>query len=166
MPPTQSAGVGTSELYLVIANAESVAINGVRVTEQNLSVGQRRFLPETAIMVRNASPTILNNVIMNVRDGIVDDISSLRGPNSQRKDEVIVGNNVFQALRGVPSNVNPNDVFFDFNDVIPGGQQILENPAGDDFIPNAGSFVIDSSIDSLLERDRFASLKSALGLVA
>ncbi|WP_145101591.1 tandem-95 repeat protein [Rosistilla carotiformis] len=161
---TGSTGDGTSEQFVVIDNAATISINGVRVTNASLSTNQSRFLPETGIMVRGASPTILNNIIMNTRDGVVDETTSVQGQNPARKDEVIVGNNIFQGIRGVASNVNPGDVFNDFNDVIVTSQQVLNNPEGDNFIPNPGSYAIDSSIESLLERDKFAALKSALGI--
>ncbi|WP_145348533.1 tandem-95 repeat protein [Rosistilla ulvae] len=161
---TGSSGDGTSEQFVVVGNAASISINGVVVTNATLSTNQNRFLPETAIMVRGASPTILNNVIINTRDGVVDETTSVVGPNAARKDEVIVGNNIFQGVGRVASNVNPGNVFNDFNDVIASDQQVLNNPEGDDFIPNPGSYAIDSSIESLLERDQFSSLKNALGI--
>ncbi|QDV57113.1 hypothetical protein Mal33_31140 [Rosistilla oblonga] len=161
---TGSTGDGTTEQFVVISNAATISVNGTPLTGESLSTNQNRFLPESAIMVRGASPTILNNIIMNTRNGVVDETTSVLGPNPARKDEVIVGNNIFQGVRGSASNVNPGNVFDDFNDVIPGGQQIVNNPEGDNFIPNPGSYAIDSSIESLLERDQFASLKNALGI--
>lgn len=190
-------GAGTSENYVLIENAARVIINNV----PNLAVDPQpgrtmdQLLPEVGIMARNgASPSLLNNIIVNTQAAVEVEVSRRNGFGGQRggnthpkQGQVIVGGNVFQHTETVqaafqsriqwpgvtgagtetdaanrPSNVNGGSSDFNLN--LPGSQVLLVNPTSDNFSPVPGSIAIDSSVNSLAERDAFASLKQALGL--
>ncbi len=141
-----------------------------------------------------ASPSLMNNIIDNFQAAVETEVTrqrgfgGTRGPNLHTKQgQVIVGGSIFQHTEtrqglfqsrmqwpnangagtetdaaNLPSNVNGGTS--DFNLLLPGSQVLLVDPSSDDFLPITSSIAIDSSINSLAERDAFASLKRALGL--
>lgn len=92
--------------------------------------------------------------------------------------EIIVGGNVYQyvetavaanrqtfGIQGIaPGATNVPNTQADFNFVALNTDQLLVNPQAGRYLPAAGSRVIDSSIDSLVERSRFAAVKAGAGL--
>jgi hypothetical protein len=141
-----------------------------------------------------ASPSLMNNIIINTQAAVEVEVTralgfgSTRGGNLHPKPgQVIVGGTIFQHTESVqtvfqsrmtwpntvgagtetdtaarPSNINGGASDFNLN--LPGTQELLVYPGSDNFAPVPGSIAIDSSINSLAERDAFASLKNALGL--
>lgn len=194
---TTTDGAGTEEMYVLIENAARVTINNVPNLAVDPQPGRNmdQLLPEVGVMARDgASPSLINNIIVNTQAAVEVEVSrasgfgSARGGNNHPKQgQVIVGGSIFQhteSVQGVfqsrmtwpgvtgagtetdsplrPSNVNGGTSDFNLN--LPGVQELLVNPSGDDFSPIPGSIAIDSSINSLAERDAYASLKQALGL--
>ncbi len=208
---------GTSELYTFLRNVADVELNdaaaamfyvGPDERDGNLSQESDQLITEQGVMIAGgASPTLVNNVIVNTHQSIVREETSINGfgrrfgPFTDHNDrllrdnfpkpmEVIVSATVFKYdehlnsavqtnLDATPfspggdpslvtdvlvsvSNVNGGDD--DFNVILPSGEPLLENPAGDDFQPAAGSYVIDSATNSLIERDAFAALKNTVGI--
>ena len=138
-----------------------------------------------------ASPTILNNVFMNLHEAVaVESSNSILGLGSGRSHpkpmEVIVVGNVFQdnflntetttaaqstigiphtsltGWRGGTSNVNGgND---DFNVTLDSSDLSLQHPEANNFQPAYGTVIIDSSVNSLTERDQYAQVRLSVGL--
>ncbi|MDZ4850413.1 MAG: tandem-95 repeat protein [Pirellulaceae bacterium] len=89
--------------------------------------------------------------------------------------EIIVGGNVYQfietqttfnrsgfGIQASPTNI-PNTQA-DFNFVALNSDQLFVNPQAGQYLPAPGSRLIDSSIDSLTERDKFNTIKTAVGI--
>ena len=86
-----------------------------------------QILPETGIFVSGgASPTLLNNVLVNVQSPIIQERPSVGNRNAVRPSAVIIGGstyqyiepatsfaNMYNPVEGVPTNV-PNTAL-DFN---------------------------------------------------
>lgn len=199
-----SDGAGTSELFVQIYNAARIQLSpaaragGLRVgpdlTENLFSDQSGQLIPEAGIMVmQGASPTIVNNVLMNLHQSIVADESAVGGfgrgaaSNNFYKDQAIVmTGNVFQYDESRTSRMQLNFPFVtlandistnasigpsnvssatdDFNVIVGGNVQLLDNPAGGRFTPAPFSPLIDSALNSLPERDRFGALKQSLGI--
>ncbi|WP_164101631.1 tandem-95 repeat protein [Candidatus Laterigemmans baculatus] len=200
---TTTAGDGTSELYVLIKNAANVTISPQAAAaglgrDPRPGMNTDQLLPEIGVLAsQGASPTLLNNIIINTQAAVVNEETRIDGfgdPNSRgivdlhpKKGEVIVVGSVFQYTEtenmlfrqriifergrdaGIttdaavgPSNVNGGSDDFNFD--VGNGTTLLVNPAGNQFYPAAGSIVIDSSVDSLAERNDFASLKQSIGL--
>lgn len=66
-------------------------------------------------------------------------------------------------VTGATNVADQND---DFNFVLADDEQIFINAAGNDFLPSDGSFLIDSAINSVDDRDEFVTVKNAVGLPA
>ena len=89
--------------------------------------------------------------------------------------EIIVGGNVYQFIEtqeafnrngfGVQTSpINIPNTQADFNIIALNSDQLFVNAEAGQFLPGRGSRLIDSSIDSLTERDKFNSIKSASGI--
>jgi hypothetical protein len=198
-----TANDGAAELHVWVRNAADIDISGATGLRLDPLPGQNadQVIPQTGIMVLGgASPTLLNNTIVNTHGGVVQEVtrqagfgvpgdflSLFRGDNLHSKPgEVIVGGSLFQGVSndvpsfrqvrirnntGVfgdagfelgPSNVNAAQD--DFNFTIDPTIRLLSNPEGGDFKPAPGSPAIDSSIDSLLEREEYNAFKRAVGI--
>lgn len=151
-----------------------------------------QLLPETGVLLTGGSgSTIFNNVFANLHQGVVQEITRADGfsgsrPNIHPKPAVtIVTANVFQHVEtannvfrdqmtqpfvnngsiGItpgPSSVNGgND---DFNITLGNNDPLFVNPEGGNFLPTDDSVIIDSSVNSLTERDRLAGLLQSVGL--
>ena len=152
-----------------------------------------QLLPETGILVsEGANPTLMNNVFVNVQTPIVRDESRVsstvpafgnRNPvpfNSginvhPKQGEVIIGGSIYQyaepqaarnrlgfGIEASPTNL-PN-TGLDFNTTVPAGVQIFVDAQGSQFLPAPNSPIIDSSLDSLEEREAFKSIKQSMGI--
>jgi subtilisin family serine protease len=190
LSPT-SLGNGASEKFVVIRNAAMIDGNGVVRVSPDLDTNNNldQLIPETGILAtRGASPTILNNVFFNVQTPIVNEESrrfpltggpapyGTNNPNFVIKPgEVIVGGSIYQfhetagsttrfgtGIETSPTNV-PNTAL-DFNVSVPATTRLFVNAQAGQYLPAAGSPLIDSSIDSLPERPGLAAVKTAMGL--
>ncbi len=152
-----------------------------------------QLLPETGILVsEGANPTLMNNVFVNVQTPIVRDetrVASAGGSLGNRQPvpfntgvnvhpklgEVIIGGSIYQyaepqaarnrlgfGIEASPTNL-PN-TGLDFNTTVPAGVQIFVNAQGSQFLPAPQSPIIDSSLDSLEEREAFKTIKQAMGI--
>ncbi|NLF06927.1 MAG: hypothetical protein GX594_02975, partial [Pirellulaceae bacterium] len=99
----------------------------------------------------NASPTILNNVIANTQTGIGVDY---------RSTTTVVGTT---AYWGNETNL-AGDVTETFAVVIGPDEPLFVDAAAGNFYPAAGSRIIDSSLDSLQDRENMITVKNPLGL--
>jgi hypothetical protein len=194
---TTTDGAGTAENYVLIKNAARVTINGVPNLAVDPQPGRNmdQLIPEVGIMARDgASPSLLNNIIVNTQAAVETEVTRRNGFGSTRgvdlhpkSGQVIVGGSIFQHTETAqttfqarmiwpnvtgagtetdtaarPSNVNGGTSDFNLN--LPGSQVVMVDPSANNFLPINSSIAIDSSINSLAERDAFASLKQALGL--
>jgi hypothetical protein len=182
--PVTSQGNGTTEKFVVVRNAYSVTTSnpGRRVNAKVGTNNLNQLIPETGIMIMGGgSPTLLNNSFVNVSSPIIQEPASwgntIAGAlPSQRPNAVIVGGNTYQYVDGakpdsnltwgvieaVPTNV-PN-TGGDFNFIAGNTETLLSNFPGNNFLPANGSQLIDSSIDSLSEREGLRAVKSAVGI--
>jgi len=104
-------------------------------------------------VVNNAGPTLLNNVLANLNTGIRVDASS--APNTVLGGNAYQGNN--QNVQGMGLGT--------FDRVLSPGAPLFVDPANYNFIPDRGSEIIDSSIDSLQERfGYYTSVLQPIGL--
>jgi hypothetical protein len=178
--PVSAQGNGTSEKFVVVRNAYTISSStGRRIAGASGTNNMNQIIPESGIMVSGgASPTLLNNTFINVQSPIVQERPSFPGgPDlpSVRPPAVVVGGNTYQymepaqpvtnlglAIEAVPTNV-PN-TGSDFNFVAGNSERLLVDFPGQNFLPGSGSQIIDSSIDSLPEREGFRATKSAIGI--
>ena len=96
----------------------------------------------------NASPTLLNNILSSLEVGIQIDASSSTS---------VVGGSLFQNVDSIP-------VLGDFAIQLGLAQPLFVDPFNDNFFPAEGSLAIDSSVDSLNDRDELVSVRNPLGI--
>ena len=180
--PVTAQGNGTSEKFVVIRNAYTVSTSANRrIAGRSGTNNLNQIIPETGIMVSGgASPTLLNNTFVNVQSPIIQEQPVFPfpgGPNltSVRPSAVVVGGNTYQYIESaqpvtnvrypveaVPTNV-PN-TGSDFNFIAGNGERLFVDFPGANFLPGSQSQIIDSSIDSLPEREGFRAVKGAVGI--
>ncbi|MGB7329055.1 MAG: tandem-95 repeat protein [Rubripirellula sp.] len=146
------------------------------------------------LLTGGSSGTVVNNVFSNLHQGVVDEYATPTGffpvsnsnPNVHPKQAItIVTANVFQHIESAnnvfrqqmtqpfvangnigitpgPSNVNGGTD--DFNITLGNNDSLFVNPEGGNFLPASDSVIIDSSVNSLTERDRLAGLLNSVGL--
>jgi len=122
---------------------------------------------ERGILIsEQATPTVLNNVLANLRLGVeqVDFQQGSDGPvDAQRSVQggMIEGGSLYQDTL---FNSNLALGTGDFNSEIAGGAPLFVNAAAGSFYPAPFARSIDSSIDTLPDRDEFASIRESIGL--
>ena len=175
--PVTSLGNGTTEKYVVVRNASSIISNGNILVDKELGANNNlnQILPESGILVSGgATPTLLNNVFINVQTPIVREFTAGQA-GSARPSAVVVGGSTYQyfetrqafAYLGQPVEASPTNVpntNLDFNFTAGNTERLLVDAPGGNYLPAPGSQVIDSSIDSLPERESFRALKLAVGI--
>lgn len=183
-----SLGDGTTERFVVISNAAYIRGNGAFLVDPDFNEGNNldQLYPESGILVsEGASPTILNNVFVNVQTPVVDaesrTVNGISAPfgtnalNDPKPGEVILSGSIYQFTEsGIAANrlsqgieTNPTNIpntGLDFNTTVPGSTRVFVNAQGSQFLPARFSPVIDSSIDSLQERESFRTIKQAMGI--
>jgi hypothetical protein len=176
--PITALGNGTTEKYVVVRNASSINSNGNIRVDKDLGANNNlnQILPETGILVTGgASPTLLNNVFVNVQTPIVTELTA--GGRTVRPSAVVVGGNTYQyaetrqafAYLGQPVETAPTNVpntAFDFNFTAGNSERLFVDVPGGNFLPSSTSQVIDSSIDSLADRSAYRTVKQAVGIAA
>ena len=120
-----------------------------------------QIIRETGLLITNgASPTALNNVFLNLDDSLVEIAS--------KPQEVIVVGNVFQHAEGSVFGQFPNSTGSngndDFNITLTNAEIALQYPEANNFQPAEGSRLIDSSVNSVVERSAIVGLKNSVGL--
>ncbi|MDZ4849321.1 MAG: dockerin type I domain-containing protein [Pirellulaceae bacterium] len=100
----------------------------------------------------NASPTLLNNILVNNATAIsVDALSA----------STVVGGSVYQKNT---NNFLANGTVEKFPIVVPTTSELFVDIFNRRLYPRAGALTIDSSVDSLLDRAGLVSVKTPLGL--
>ncbi|MFN6137341.1 MAG: PPC domain-containing protein, partial [Planctomycetota bacterium] len=178
-------GDGTTEKFVVIRNAYSITSSVSR--RINARVGgnnANQLIPESGIYVSaGATPTLLNNTFINVQSPIIQEppafTNTVAGDvAAARPSAVVVGGNTYQYvepakpdsnltwgnIEAVPTNV-PN-TSTDFNFIAANNERLLVDFPGNNFLPGSGSQIIDSSINSLPEREGFRAVKNAVGVAS
>ena len=101
----------------------------------------------------NASPTLLNNIVVNNTTGIAIDATS---------NSTVVGGTLFQHNGTNATGINNNG---QFPIVVDNSAPLFLDPASGNLYPVAGSAAIDASIDSLADRALLLAVKQSLGLL-
>ncbi|MFO0882801.1 MAG: dockerin type I domain-containing protein [Pirellulales bacterium] len=99
-----------------------------------------------------ASPTILNNIVVNATNGIRIDVGS-----ASLSSPPVVGANLFKG-NTINGTTGSNPIFLAATD------PLFVNPANRNFYLAAGSQAIDSSLNSLAERSAFKTTKNDVGI--
>ncbi|KAA5546993.1 tandem-95 repeat protein [Roseiconus nitratireducens] len=192
-------GAGSTEQYLFIEKVAEIHISpeaaalGLKLDPQpGRDIDQ--LINETGVMIAGgASPTLLNNVFLNLHESLVVEETRFdgfgeprRGSDNQPKPmEVIVVGSIFQhdettitqfnqdmifrafedtgltTLRA-PSNVNGGSD--DFNETLGNADAAVQYAEANNFQPDLQSILIDSAVNSLVERVAMANLKNSVGL--
>lgn len=97
---------------------------------------------------QNASPTLVNNAIVNTAFAVFIDGSS---------SSTVVGASVFQGNSN--NGATGSDAIF-----VPGATQVFINPALNNYYPAPGSPLIDSALNKLADRPGFIAVKNPLGI--
>jgi hypothetical protein len=144
--------------------------NNSPVVQRRSNTGRNdlnQIIQERGILVsQQATPTVLNNVLANLRFGVeqVDFQAGSDGPvdrNASVPGGMVEGGSLYQNTlfnSNIPFSAN------DFNVEIPGTDPLFVNAAAGNFFPADFAFSIDSSIDTLSERDEFESIRTSIGL--
>ena len=176
-------GDGTTEKFVVIRNAYSITSSVTRRINGRTGLDNaNQLIPESGISVSAGStPTLMNNTFINVQSPIVQEPPTYSNTivgdvASSRPSAVIVGGNTYQYIEpnkpdsnltwgnieAVPTNV-PN-TSTDFNFIAANSEKLLVDFPGNNFLPGSGSQIIDSSINSLPERQAFLGVKASVGV--
>lgn len=190
LSPTSLAD-GTTEKFIVVKNVAFIDGNGSILVAPDLETQNNlnQLLPETGVLAtRGASPTILNNVFFNVQTPVINEESrrfpitgvmapyGSNNPNFPVKPgQVTLGGSIYQyhetatsinrfatGIESSPTNV-PN-TSLDFNTIVPATTRLFVNAQAGNYVPAAGSPLVDSAIDTLPERPALATVKTAMGL--
>ncbi len=194
-----SDGAGTTEQYVFVEKIAKIEI-GAAAAAAGLRLDPLpgrdtdQLINETGVMIAGgASPTLLNNVFLNLHESLVVEETRIlgfgelnRGSDNQLKPmEVIVVGSIFQydetrrtqfntdmffarsrdsglTTSRVPSNVNGGSD--DFNVTLGNFDAALQFTEGNNFQPAFSSILIDSSVNSLVERIALVNLKNSVGL--
>ncbi|MEM7474060.1 MAG: Ig-like domain-containing protein, partial [Planctomycetota bacterium] len=151
-------GAGTQERYVVVNNAAWIDGMGTLQVAADLNADSNldQILPENGVMVSGgSSPTILNNVFVNTQTPIWHE-------GGIKPGEVIIGGSIYQYTEGAATNVPGTGL--DFNITLPSDHRTFVNAQASQFLPAEGSRIIDSSVDSLEEREAFRTIKQAVGI--
>lgn len=152
-----------------------------------------QVLNETGVMIAGgSSPAILNNVFVNLHESVVIEETNALGfgqninshPKPMTQDTVVVGS-VFQFDQPNQTDFNSRMTFIansngittgtnepsnlnggtdDFNVTLGNFAPSLEYAAGNNFLPIGNSLLVDSSVNSLTDRDTFKALKASVGI--
>ena len=106
------------------------------------------------VVANNATATLLNNVVVNSLTGISVDVTS---------DSTIIGGTVFQRNT---ANVGGSATLGQFPTVLEDNIPIFVDPALGNLYPAQSAPIIDSSIDSLEDRNPLVAVKEPLGIPA
>ncbi|OUX51604.1 MAG: hypothetical protein CBE43_02735, partial [Rhodopirellula sp. TMED283] len=178
---TFSGASGSTEQYVLIENVAKIELspeaiaaglrlapiddgdpqNGLFDFDRIVEGDADQIIKETGLLITSgASPTALNNVFLNLDDSLVEIAS--------KPQEVIVVGNVFQHAEGPVDGQFPNATGSngndDFNITLGNDEVALQYPEANNFQPAEGSRLIDSSVNSVVERSDMAALKNSVGL--
>jgi fibro-slime domain-containing protein len=103
----------------------------------------------------NAGPTLMNNLFANLATGVSVDASSQR--DSAGNERTVVTHSGFSGVTTPVTGVTDR-----FRVTLPANPFV--NAAGGNFYPVAGSPVIDSSLNSLQDRNEFVVVNSPIGV--
>lgn len=165
---TDTTPVADPERYVIVRNAARIidVDSGLLFTPVNNN-DEDGLLYETGILVSEQStPTILNNVLSNLRYGVLQVAfqSGSLGPadvGAAVPGGMVEGGSLYQHTR-----FNSNTPFAggDFNIALGNNEPLFVNAPNGNFYPERFARSIDSSIDSLPERTAFESIKRAIGI--
>ncbi len=198
-----SPGNGTNEKYVVVRNASVIRGNGVIKVDPDYDANNNlnQIISESGILVTGgASPTLLNNVFVNVQTPIVQEESRaingtyiaapigrvpvtgmqvqafgsgtsmlvrpsptvVSGTASQYHETAASRKSMQAGVERGPINI-PNTAL-DFNITLANTVKAFVDAPGGRFLPAPGSPIIDSSVDSLAEREAYRAVKEAVGI--
>ncbi len=100
----------------------------------------------------NAAPALMNNVVANSELGLqLDPLYTL---------PILGGNTYYRNTADAPAGASLGE----FAQIVPDSEVLFFGAAAQVFVPAAGASIIDSSLDSLLDRASLTTVKAPLGL--
>jgi len=151
-------------------NFNDGAVSGETVGADIDAIGALSSVPATVFTAggvgidvgANASPTLLNNIVVNAITGLNISPSTTLNPNVLPSTATpVVGGMLFQRNT---ANVGGVATLGQFSLVLSDAEQLFQDPETRLFYPIAGARSIDSTIDSLLDRASLVAVKQPLGL--
>ena len=150
---------------ILAANTDGIRISGEPVVagEQVAAVPFARVINNTLVGLNttgtgitvqdNASPTLLNNIVMQFETGIDIDSSS---------ETTVIGGTLYKDNGANVSNTNVGEGSFVIQ--LDTDEVLFVNRGGGNYYLNAGSEAIDSSINTLEDRAVLTTVKEPLGI--
>ncbi|MFN0018362.1 MAG: choice-of-anchor L domain-containing protein [Pirellulaceae bacterium] len=131
---------------------------------QGGTIRNRGFADIGISVTNNASPTLLNNVVVNYRQGISVDVSSRSAAfGGTSASGTILGGTLFQG-NTANSNVGLGTGSDDFPIVLNNTDALFVDFNLKNYYLKEGSQAIDSSIDTLLDRPALVTVTNPLGI--
>ena len=148
----------TSEQFVYVEGASNITLADGSPFSMRPGAGDDNnvngLMPEHGILVsEGASPTLLNNVLSNLAHGVHVAPSSA---------STIMGASLFQHTVVDHTGIDPLNE--SFNVTLDPDEPLFFNSGDQNFYPAAGSRVIDSSINSLEDRDSLTTVKDAVDI--
>ncbi len=167
-PGVNSPVVATTETFIFILGiaditlSEEAAAAGLNLGPY-LGSNAQGGIPEAGLVTSNGiSATVMNNVFANLDQSLVRDHVDFvvygDGGSHPKPAQVVVVGNVSQAATNgsIPAD--------DFNEILALDRPLFENADGHNFLPDIASYIIDSAIDSIIDRNDLRALRASIGL--
>ncbi len=169
--PTRAGvdSVRSHQRFVVVRNATKIFSNNssvhiTPVTDNDLD----QLRQERGILVsEQATPTVLNNVLTNLCRGLEQVSFQSGNPGPADVGHSVPGGMVEGASVYQHNSISNSNIPFsneDFQIALGGFESLYVNAADHNLFPADFALSIDSSIDSLSERDEFEPIKEALGI--
>ncbi|MDP6719292.1 MAG: PPC domain-containing protein, partial [Pirellulaceae bacterium] len=167
LQPVQAEAYG--ERYVVVRNAARMTQTSGNMTITPVSDNDLDQLrQERGILVsEQATPTVLNNVLTNLRRGLEQVSFHSDNPGPADVGHSVPGGMVEGASVYQHNSLSNSNIPFsseDFQIALGGFESLYVNAADHNLFPADFALSIDSSIDSLSERSEFGPIKEALGI--
>ena len=148
----------TSEQFVYVERASNITLADGSPFSMRPGTGDANningLMPEHGILVsEGASPTLLNNVLSNLGHGVQVAPSSA---------STIMGASLFQHTVVDHTGIDPLNE--SFNVTLDPAEPLFFNSGDQNFYPAAGSRAIDSSINSLEDRDSLTTVKDSVDI--
>jgi hypothetical protein len=169
-PSIPSAVRSTSESFIFALGAANITIS-----DEALAAGfhygpyvgsnAQGGIPEAGLVTTNGtSATVMNNIFANLDQSIVQDHLDFviwdtdRGGPHPKPSLVIVSGNLSQddTNKSIPQD--------NFNVNLTPDHGLFKNADGNNLLPGASSYAIDSAINSVIDRNELRDLRNSLGL--
>lgn len=134
-------------------NLATAAVPFGRIVNNTIFGDARNPFGTGISVTENAGPTVLNNILANLVTGINVDASSA--------PVTVIGANLY---KGNTNNINPNTLTESFPLVLSSSDTLFVDEKNGNFYLSPSSKAIDSSVDSVPERDSLKAVTGPLGI--